>query len=73
MSLTASQVRALDREPAHDPALQPDDGELPTAMGTVLADMADAIAAIPDATDLATAQTLANGMKAAIVAAFGRI
>jgi hypothetical protein len=73
MSLTAEQITALDREPDHDPALQPSDGSEPTRMGTVLADMADAIAAVPDASDLATAQTLVNAIKAEIVAAFGRI
>ena len=73
MSLTASQVRALDKEGDHDPALQPDDGEARTKMGTVLADMADAIALVPDGSDAATTQTLANALKAEIIAAFGRI
>lgn len=73
MGLTAAQERALNRENNHDPALQPDDGTAPTDLGTVLADMADAIGAVPDASDLATAQTLVNAIKAQIVAAFGRV
>ena len=42
MALSSAQVRAMDREGNHDPALTPDDGGLPVLLGTLLANLGDA-------------------------------
>lgn len=68
MALTAAQVRALDREGNHDPALQPTDGSGPVSLGTLLADIGDAatlsVQADADATYGAPEQALINELKA---------
>jgi len=77
MTLTASQIRALNREPDHDPALNPDDGAARVRLGTILADLGDAsgLVVVADASqqgvgyvqaDVNEITDLANANKAAI-------
>jgi hypothetical protein len=68
MPLSVSQVRALDREPDHDPALQPDDGTAPARLGTLLANVGDSATIVATADADATYGTeerdLINELKA---------
>ena len=77
MALTASQVRALDREGSHDPALVPDDGALPAQMGTILADIGDSLPVVATAdaggTYTAAEQALINELKTAVNALQGAL
>lgn len=82
MALTAAQVRALDREGNHDPALRPEDGGLPVLLGTLLADLGDAgatvVTADADATYGQPEADLINELKVSVnliiaqLAAFAR-
>lgn len=71
-AMTDAQKQALDTHAQNEPALQPRYApRTPYLLGTELRRIGTTVAAIPDGSDLATTQTLANGMKAALVAAFG--
>ncbi len=67
MSLTTAQAAGLDKLGDHFPGLGRTDGITPAKLGAALLALGPVTS--PDATDLATAITLANEIKAKINAA----